>query len=232
MASGAAQIKRRRAKSREWASYMNAAPTIAEDGEPAHAALARAGCCLCDSYIPLALQLALARECKDLVCGDASLPAAIGRRDARRIDRTVRGDHTRWLEPGASPPQDDVLARFESLRDELNRTLYLNLFEVEAHFACYPSGAAYARHRDAFRASGTNSPAAGHERVISAVLYLNDDWQPDDGGELRLYLSNGECRDIAPLGGRLVLFLSADFEHEVLPPRRPRYSVAAWFHRR
>jgi len=35
--------------------------------------------------------------------------------------------------------------------------------------------------------------------------------------------------DIYPRDGRLVLFLSADFEHEVLPAARERLSVAGWF---
>jgi SM-20-related protein len=49
---------------------------------------------------------------------------------------------------------------------------------------------------------------------------------------LRLFVREGESLDIAPLGGRLVLFLAADFEHEVLVADRDRYSIAGWFRRR
>ena len=83
--------------------------------------------------------------------------------------------------------------------------------------------AAYARHLDRFRDNDA--------RVLSSVLYLNADWQADDGGALRLHLSDGPL-DVTPTGGTLALFLSADVEHEVLPARRERLSVAGWFRRR
>ena len=34
---------------------------------------------------------------------------------------------------------------------------------------------------------------------------------------------------VAPAVGTLAVFLSEDFEHEVLPARRDRYSIAGWF---
>jgi SM-20-related protein len=48
---------------------------------------------------------------------------------------------------------------------------------------------------------------------------------------LRLYLSDHHL-DVYPSGGKLVLFLSADFDHEVLPATRDRFSIACWFRRR
>ena len=95
--------------------------------------------------------------------------------------------------------------------------------EVEAHYAIYPPGTRYGRHRDRFRDDDA--------RVLSCVLYLNDAWTHDDGGALRLYDGDGAI-DVLPEGGRLVAFLSADFEHEVLPARRERLSIAGWFRRR
>ncbi|HDX9011350.1 TPA: 2OG-Fe(II) oxygenase, partial [Aeromonas dhakensis] len=35
--------------------------------------------------------------------------------------------------------------------------------------------------------------------------------------------------DVSPRGGRLVLFLSEEFPHEVLPANQERYSIAGWF---
>jgi SM-20-related protein len=37
---------------------------------------------------------------------------------------------------------------------------------------------------------------------------------------------------VQPEGGTLACFLSADFEHEVLPAARPRLSLTGWFRRR
>ncbi len=68
-------------------------------------------------------------------------------------------------------------------------------------------------------------------RKLSCVLYLNENWKPEEGGELRFYLDgNGaEFEDVLPQGGRLVVFLSAQFVHEVLPAKRERLSIAGWF---
>ena len=105
----------------------------------------------------------------------------------------------------------------------LNRELMLGLDELEAHFAMYAPGTRYAKHRDRFRDDDA--------RVLSSVLYLNDDWQESDGGALRLYLPDRHL-DVYPSAGKLVLFLSADFEHEVLAATRDRLSIAGWFRRR
>ena len=92
---------------------------------------------------------------------------------------------------------------------------------MEAHYAAYPAGARYAKHRDRFRDSDL--------RVVSFVTYLNPDWRDEDGGALRLSLAAGEI-DIVPRSGS-VCFLS-ELEHEVLPGTRERNSIAGWMRRR
>lgn len=182
--------------------------------------LARAGWVVADAFLDAALVQALARECRAL----ALAPAAVGRASRHR-DEAVRGDRTHWLEPGASAAQDALLAQLDALRIALNEHCFLGLAEVEAHFAHYPPGARYVRHRDRFRDDD--------HRVVSLVCYLNESWDAArDGGALRLYDANGAAHDVAPLGGRAVCFMSADIEHEVLPATRDRLSVAAWLRRR
>src|SRR5690554_1726629 len=75
------------------------------------------------------------------------------------------------------------------LRLILNRTLLLGLDNYETHYALYPPGAGYSRHLDRFK----DNPL----RTVSVVLYLNSQWQPGDGGELRLHLPEGSV-DGAP----------------------------------
>ena len=78
-------------------------------------------------------------------------------------------------------------------------------------------------------------PASACSAASSSVLYLNEDWDETAGGALRLYDGMNPIapyRDIAPIAGLLVLFLSADFDHEVLPATRERLSIAGWFRRR
>lgn len=157
--------------------------------------------------------------------GDLS-PAAVGRSDGRALRNDIRADATRWLDdPRCGAAAREFLARLDVVRAMLNRSLFLGLVECEAHYAAYPPGGGYARHRDRFRDNDA--------RVVSWVSYLNTDWGMDDGGALRLYRSDedlgAENIDVRPVGGS-VCFLS-ELEHEVLPAMRERLSIAAWFRR-
>jgi SM-20-related protein len=140
------------------------------------------------------------------------------------VNAAIRGDRIAWLEDSAALPAEQRLrVALEELRLAMNRRLALGLFEFEGHYALYPRGARYARHRDRFRDDDT--------RVLSCVLYLNDAWSSADGGQLRLHLAN-TVRDVMPHGGTLVVFLSEAFDHEVLPASRDRVSLTGWFRRR
>lgn len=148
--------------------------------------------------------------------------AGTGRDDTYQVNQAIRQDEIFWLEhrfPETVAYQDWA----ETLRLNLNRRLFLGLFDYECHYAHYPVGAFYRKHIDAFQ----DSP----NRVLSTVLYLNPDWHPGDGGELVLYDESGEkhLEIIAPTYGKLVVFLSQKFPHEVLPAQRSRHSIAGWF---
>jgi SM-20-related protein len=186
--------------------------------------LAARGHARVDGLLPVELLDALARDCDALAQAGAPHEAGIGRASGHRVDRRVRSDRIHWLEgddPASAP--SEFLVWMDALRIALNRELRLGLHEFEAHYALYPPGAGYARHRDRFRDDDA--------RVISVVAYLNADWRPGYGGELRLHLPGG-ARDIAPRKGTCVLFLSADVEHEVLVTHAPRRSIAGWFRTR
>jgi SM-20-related protein len=143
----------------------------------------------------------------------------------------LRGDRTCWIAPlphtPLFPAETALLADLERLRLELNRRDFLGLFDLELHHAWYPPGAGYARHVDQLRGR--------EQRVVSLVLYLNDGWRPEDGGELRIFDATAAdgtaARDIAPIAGRLVCFLTAGREHAVLSSRRDRASISGWFRR-
>lgn len=158
--------------------------------------------------------------------GDEFRPAAVGRGASRRLDPHVRGDHVRWLDFSVGGLFRDVYDTwYEPLRLTLNRTMYLGLFDLEAHVTIYPPESYYVRHLDRFL-------DASH-RTVSVILYLNDEWQPEDGGQLRLYLpqpDGGEVmHDVWPEAGTLVTFLSGDIPHEVMPTHRERISFTGWF---
>jgi len=150
--------------------------------------------------------------------------AGVGRADERRQRSDIRGDRIAWIGDAAGDASERTTTQWlDALRVRCNRELMLGLEDVEAHYAIYPPGARYARHRDRFRDDDA--------RVLSCVLYLNDGWTADDGGALRLYVDDHSI-DVMPQGGTFVAFLAADFDHEVLPPRRERAALAGWFRRR
>ena len=189
-------------------------------------ALQGRGACRLAGWPEPALREALRDDLRRLQAEGALAQAAIGRNDGRSLRDDIRADRTRWLDdPRCGPAAGVFLERLDALRIALNRRLFLGLDEVEAHYAAYPPGGGYARHRDRFRDSDA--------RVVSLVTYLNEDWEADDGGALRLHFEEdggGEsCIDFAPTRGS-VCFLS-ELEHEVLPARRERLSIAAWFRR-
>ncbi len=188
----------------------------------ATSALAADGWCVLPDLLSPAQTRALANECKAMHDAKLLVPARTG---AGRTASSLRGDSTHWFLSGAmSAPQQAFADRMDVLRVALSRELMLGLVDCESHYAVYRPGAGYARHLDRLRHNDA--------RVVSAVFYLNDGWQETDGGALRLYLADGTSRDILPHAGSLLLFLSAQFEHEVLPATRDRMSIACWMRQR
>lgn len=205
-------------------SYGVARLASAADDDPD--AIARAlhehGACWLTGFPDPALTCALRDDLLRLRDEAALAPAGTGRAAAHALRPQLRGDRTLWLDdPRCGAPASAYLHALDALRLNLNRRLFLGLREVEAHYACYPPGTGYARHRDRFRDSDL--------RMVSLVSYLNADWDEADGGALRLHTAGGAV-DVAPAGGSSVCFLS-EFEHEVLPATRERLSIAAWFRR-
>jgi SM-20-related protein len=190
--------------------------------EAAATALAVDGWCVLQELLSAAQTRALAHECTAMHDAKLLLPARTG---ATRSASDLRGDRTHWfVDDAMSAPQQAFAGRIDELRVALNRQLMLGLVDCESHYAVYRPGAGYARHLDRLRDSDA--------RVVSAVFYLNDGWREVEGGALRLYLADGTSRDIYPHAGTLLLFFSAQFEHEVLPASRDRMSIACWMRQR
>jgi SM-20-related protein len=177
-----------------------------------------------DNFLSPELTLSLALECAALAAAGTLALAQISQGAARSLQPNVRGDRIHWLEAGQSEACDSYLAIMETLRIALNRGLFLGLEEYESHFAFYAPGDSYLQHRDQFRHDDS--------RTVSVVVYLNADWLPEHGGELRLHPEGLGIWDISPVGSRIAVFLSADMLHEVLPATRDRLSLTGWFRRR
>lgn len=148
--------------------------------------------------------------------------AQIGRGVAKKQIDTIRGDVISWLD-GKNRIDRAYLAWMEKLRMGLNAALFLGLFDYECHYAIYGSGAAYARHSDVLTGK--------KNRVLSTVYYLNEAWQPSDGGELLLFAPTCDAviATVNPEFGTMIIFLSESFPHQVLAAHHARRSIAGWF---
>jgi SM-20-related protein len=146
--------------------------------------------------------------------------AGIGAAHQNLIKRNIRGDRTYWLDRHRDLELQDFWFLLDEARHILNRYCYLSLSGEEFHLAHYPSGGHYARHLDQFE--GRNN------RIISMVIYLNENWQPEHGGQLEILDHNRNLHLVDPLAKRCVLFKSGEVPHAVLKSFHDRYSVTGW----
>ncbi len=174
-----------------------------------------------DQTLPLALTETLYQQALSIQAYQFHR-AGVGRDENHLLSEAVRTDEVCWV-TGESPAGQAWLQWVAGLQDYLNSRLFLGLFSFESHFAHFAPGDYYKRHVDAFKGEAN--------RVLSLIVYLNPDWNVEDGGELVIYAgeAEGAMFRISPNFGKLVVFLSEEFPHEVLPASRDRYSIAGWF---
>ncbi|GIU34434.1 2OG-Fe(II) oxygenase [Shewanella colwelliana] len=149
-------------------------------------------------------------------------PAAIGRHADQAVIEEIRRDKILWIDHSNTFAQP-YFDWSEQLRLAINRYLFLGLFDYETMFAYYAKGAFYKRHVDAFKGQSN--------RKLTSILYLNEAWQPSDGGELLMY-QHGQSvpfQTVEPRFGTMVIFLSEMFPHEVTQSNCDRYSLTGWY---
>ena len=100
-----------------------------------------------------------------------------------------------------------------SVQDEEKKTIMQALFD---------KGSFYRKHLDQFQDNSS--------RQFSMITYLNENWQPEDGGELCIY-DGDVTQKIAPTNRKTVFFKSNELVHEVLESHKPRLSVTGWLRR-
>ena len=146
--------------------------------------------------------------------------AGIGTLGNNQIKRSIRGDLTYWLEEKRDPELDRFWQLLHETIQLLNRYCFLSLSGFEFHLAHYPAGAHYDRHLDQF--------SERNNRMISMIIYLNDNWEKGDGGELEIVSANDEIILVEPIAKRCVMFKSAEVLHGVLEAHKSRYSLTGW----
>lgn len=167
----------------------------------------------------------------------------IGTAGGGQIKKEVRDDVIHWLEgsePHIGPMMKrhilrcDVFSqRIQILLDSIcpeqswcgaGRTKIMASLYRQSNAATGADGAKYNPHFDNTRDQNDNG------RRLTMILYLNADWKAADGGRLRVKTKT-EVADIAPLGGRLVVFWPDErVPHEVLPAKASdRYAITIWY---
>jgi SM-20-related protein len=185
--------------------------------------LAGDGFAIARNLLPDDLVAALRQSAELLEAAGELAPAGLGRGRGRMHAKAIRQAAARWLD-GADAAERRFLAVAETLRTAINRRLFLGLFDFEAQQLCYPPGGFYARHVD--------SLAGEKNRVVSLVLYLNEDWSAEQGGQLAIWRPGEDgapACEVLPEAGTLVLMLSEEIAHEARPATRTRRAIAGWF---
>lgn len=160
---------------------------------------------------------------REMESRDKLQKAGIGSSGEFQIKSAVRGDFIHWLNRDVDTALNPFFGLMDELNENLRRYCYLSLSDSEFHIAKYPAGSHYNRHLDQFQERSN--------RQITVLMYLNENWKPGDGGELKIYRESDEGETeilVEPTARRLLLFKSDCVEHEVLTTNVPRYSLTGW----
>jgi SM-20-related protein len=172
-----------------------------------------------DDFLPHGLFRTIMDFAGEVERGNRLDKAGIGSSNQFKVISEIRGDYIYWLDSRRDEPLMPFFLLMDELTEKLKRYCFLSLAGSEYHLAKYPPNSFYKRHLDQFKERSN--------RQITVLIYLNENWKPGDGGELKAYKEDRELI-IEPIANRLVLFKSDTVEHEVLPTRVPRNSLTGW----
>ena len=149
--------------------------------------------------------------------------AGIGNVAKLTHNNEIRSDTIYWLDRNNNNEFENAfLDQVDAFVTYLNRSCYTGITGYEFHFALFEKGSFYRKHLDQFQDNSS--------RQFSMITYLNQDWQPEDSGELCIY--DGEnVQKVAPTNRKTVFFKSDELVHEVLETNKARLSVTGWLRR-
>lgn len=181
---------------------------------------AHKGLLIIDNFLAEDLAQQILEEAKFWQAEEAFKKAGIGHLEKLHIQENYRADKIKWINrEDCLPATKSYMNTLDELMQETSRAFFLSLKDFESMYAIYPKGSFYKKHRDQFEQQA--------HRIISLVLYLNDGWQADHGGQLVVYKEE-ETVVVEPIFNRLAIFKS-ELWHEVLPSQTERFSVTTWF---
>lgn len=217
--------------------------------------MAQCRCCIVDGFLPEEDYQEAARSMRDFHRGGHLTPGTIYYKLRQKHARQEGGPDL--LSDQAQPlkwnmrtesliycsdgdPRAPSLARLGAASDAVIAALRLGGPEGDAECirrlghtdfrephlcACYPGGSRgrHARHID--------NDSEWLHRTITAIIYFNDGWQKENGGEFRLFTaghnSTAAAFDILPVRNRMIFFWATeDCPHEVLHCNRDRLAIS------
>ena len=149
--------------------------------------------------------------------------AGIGNESIKDNQQKMRGDKIYWMDKEHDNVfEQEFLHQIEGFIDHLNNTCYTGINDYEFHYALYEQGSSYKKHKDQFKND--------NNRKYSLIYYLNENWEEENGGKLKLYQENG-VQEVSPNAQTAVFFKSDEMVHEVMVANRSRMSITGWLKR-
>ena len=175
---------------------------------------------IADDFLSKILSAHLKENLIALYTNKQLLLAGTGNLTGLTHDKLTRSDKIYWLDrEHNNVHENSFFELMDSFVKYLNSSCYTGITGYEFHYTLYEKGSFYKRHLDQFRNNKS--------REYSMIMYLNDNWQQQDGGELCVFHSD-HLQTIAPRNGKCVFFKSSELEHEVLLTNQPRLSITGW----
>jgi SM-20-related protein len=176
-----------------------------------------------DNFLPKEVYQNILSQFIDAIEDDLLQQAGIGALSQYQIIENIRNDEIMWLDRNNCNPEIKTFFNFiDAFIPMVNRELYTSIKDSEFHLAHYQKGGFYKKHLDQFKDR--------NNRILSVIVYMNDQWKKGDGGELKIYTndSQSEFELVEPIGNRLAIFRSDTVWHEVLPANKSRKSLTGW----
>jgi len=175
---------------------------------------------IAEHFLNKSLASGLKENLNSLYAENHMQAAGTGNDEVVAHNKSVRSDVIYWLDrKNENQKENDFFDLMDLFVSHLNETCYTGITGYEFHYALYEKGSSYKKHIDQFR---TNK-----SRQYSMIMYLNEDWQLSDGGELCIHHKES-LQHISPENGKIVFFKSSEIEHEVLLSHKPRMSITGW----
>ncbi|XP_027851534.1 prolyl hydroxylase EGLN3 isoform X1 [Aphis gossypii] len=192
------------------------------------------GVCVLDNFLGYQRGMTVLDEVLNLYNMGVFKDGQLVRNKASNNLKTIRGDQIIWVDGREDSCKqigqlisdvDAVVMGSNKMNDNGKLGNYTINGRTKAMVACYPGhGSHYVKHVDNPNKDG---------RCITAIYYLNKDWDiKENGGLLRIFPEgwSDQVADIEPLFDRILFFWSDRRNpHEVQPAFKTRYAITLWY---